>query len=180
MDGNTQQTRACEGVQPSCVGVRIEVNQSNNRMTYWGILCRTCRELTAFDTRPCDSVGPGAPSMRPCAIRCRLGHNHIYFPRDFRLRPSAILIADAVIQKNCEAFMATNPSSPASSSRPTWRAVEPEPRRESDSRPGRVREWWSPHHPSRPRPAQRERSDTYLSFPYCCPVSISHPHPAPR
>jgi len=78
-------------------------------------------------------LGPEAPSMKLCATRCGLGHNHIYFPRDFRLRPSAIAITDAAIQKNCEAFRATNSSSPASSSRPTWRTVEPEPNPESGS-----------------------------------------------
>jgi hypothetical protein len=138
MDGNTQQTHAGEGVPPSLGGVPVEMNQSNNGATYWGILCRTCRGLTAFDTRLCVSVGPGAPSMKPCAIRCGLGHNHIYFPRDFRFRPSAVPITDAVIQKNCEAFRATNPPSPDSSSRPTWKAVEPVPNRESSSPLGGV------------------------------------------
>jgi hypothetical protein len=136
MEGNSKQARACESAHTGSGGARIEMTRSNSATTYWGILCRTCRQLTAFDTRPCISVGPGAPSMKPCAIRCGFGHNHIYFPRDFRLRSSTVPISDAVMQKNCEAFGATNPSSPASSSRPTWRAVEPEPNREPGSHLG--------------------------------------------
>jgi len=133
MEDSSKQARASESVPPGSRRARIEMNRSNSATTYWGILCRTCRQMTAFDIYPCVSFEYGAANMKPSAIRCDRGHNHIYFPRDFRLRPSAIAITDAAIQKNCEAFRATNSSSPASSSRPTWRTVEPEPNPESGS-----------------------------------------------
>jgi hypothetical protein len=126
MDGNTNQARACEGVQPTSGGVHIEIKGGDNGTTYWGILCRTCQELTAFDICPSVSFGAGATSIKPGAIRCGHGHNHIYFPRDFQFFPSAVPITDAVMQKNRETFRAINPSSPASSNRSTWRTVEPE------------------------------------------------------
>jgi hypothetical protein len=86
--------------------------------TYWGILCRTCSEPVAFDIRPCQMCGPGAANVRPGAIRCVHGHNHIYFPRDFRLFPSAVPITDATMQENRAAYRAMNPS-PESSSDPS-------------------------------------------------------------
>jgi hypothetical protein len=51
--------------------------------------------------------------MKPGAIRCRHGHNHIYFPRYFGFFPSAVPIADAVMKENREAYMAINRTSPA-------------------------------------------------------------------
>ena len=130
MDGNTKQTRAWEGVQPRSGGARIEANQNTDWTTYWGILCRTCLELTAFDTCPL--------SMKPGAIRCSQGHNHIYFPRDFRFFPSAVPVTDEVMQKNREAFMAINssPSSSASSNPSIARSSEPEANSQSGIRLG--------------------------------------------
>src|ERR1035441_7780133 len=83
--------------------------------TYWGILCRTCSEPVAFDIRPCQMCGPGAANVRPGAIRCVHGHNHIYFPRDFRLFPSSVPITAATIQENRQAYLAINPSPEPSS-----------------------------------------------------------------
>ena len=54
--------------------------------TYWGILCRACSEPVAFNTRPYHEFGLGSASVRPGAIRCSHGHNHIYFPARFPLR----------------------------------------------------------------------------------------------
>jgi hypothetical protein len=125
MEGNTKQTRAYEGVQPIPSGVRIELAPGLTETTYWGILCRTCRELVAFDICPYVSFGPGAANMRPGAIRCCHDHNHIYFPRDFGFFPSVVRITDAAMHKNRETFRAINPSSPVSSNRPPWKAKEP-------------------------------------------------------
>jgi hypothetical protein len=76
---------------------------------YWGILCRTCRQLVAFDTSPYVSFGAGAASMKPGAISCRQGHMHIYFPRDFCFRPSPTSIPDAALEENRAAYRAINP-----------------------------------------------------------------------
>jgi hypothetical protein len=74
--------------------------------TYWGILCRTCRELVAFDTCPYPSLG-GA-SAKPGAVRCDLGHNHIYFPRDFHFYPSKTPIAEMTMEANRAVYGAIN------------------------------------------------------------------------
>ncbi len=105
MDVNAKQTRA-----PIPGGTQLETDHTISGITYWGILCRTCRALVAFDTCPYVSFGPGAASMRPGAIRCSLGHNHIYYPRDFGFLPSVVPIAGAVMSENRETFKAINPS----------------------------------------------------------------------
>ena len=81
---------------------------SEQRM-YWGILCRTCRELVAFDTCPYVSFGPGAAGIKPGAIRCNQGHNHIYFPGDFCLFPSATLITETIMKANRVIYGEINP-----------------------------------------------------------------------
>jgi hypothetical protein len=78
--------------------------------TYWGVLCRACSEPVAFDTSPFDESGLGNANSRPGAIRCVHGHNHIYFPRDFRLFPSVVPITEATMQENRQAYLAVNPS----------------------------------------------------------------------
>jgi hypothetical protein len=72
----------------------------NEQRTYWGIQCRTCRELIAFDGCPYVSFGPRAASLKPGAICCNQGHNHIYFPRDFCFYPSQTLITEATMKGN--------------------------------------------------------------------------------
>jgi hypothetical protein len=115
MERNGMQTRVSECVQQESDEARAETNKSNQEATYWGILCRTCRELVAFDTCPYVSFGPEAASMRPGAIRCRLGHDHIYFPRDFGFRVSAASIAEAVMRENRDVYRAINsPGKPTS------------------------------------------------------------------
>jgi hypothetical protein len=83
---------------------------------YWGILCRTCTELVAFHTRPPLDSEPGAEGSMAGTIRCTKDHSHIYFPRDFSLFPSAIVIAGATMQKNLETYKAINPFWESSSS----------------------------------------------------------------
>ena len=117
MEGNTKQMRAPEYIQPTFSEVQIETDRSTRKMTYWGILCRTCRDLVAFDTCPYVSFGSGASSMRPGAIRCARGHNHIYFPRDFRFVYSEALVPEPSMQANREAYRAINPVAAASSHR---------------------------------------------------------------
>jgi hypothetical protein len=78
--------------------------------TYWGVLCRTCGELVAFDTPPYVSFGPGAASMKPGAIRCNRGHTHIYYPRDYSFRPSANPISEATMDANRTLYCKINPS----------------------------------------------------------------------
>jgi hypothetical protein len=108
MDGITKQASGIEGLSPTSAGVRTEVNRSVQETTYWGVLCRTCQGLVAFDMAPYISFGPKATSMRPGAIRCERGHNHIYFPRDFRFVSFAVAISDAVMRENRDLYRAIN------------------------------------------------------------------------
>jgi hypothetical protein len=77
---------------------------------YWGIKCRTCREPVAFDIRPYHEFGLGSVNVRPGAIRCSRGHNHIYFPRDFRFFSSVAPITEETMQENRATYMAINSS----------------------------------------------------------------------
>jgi hypothetical protein len=81
--------------------------------TYWGVTCRTCHELVAFDVCPYLSFGDGAASMKPGAIRCSQDHNHIYFPRDFQFISIAVAISEEVMRVNRETYRAINSSSPS-------------------------------------------------------------------
>jgi hypothetical protein len=78
--------------------------------TYWGILCRTCSEPVAFNTRPYHEFGLGSADIRPGTIRCGHGHNHIYFPRDFHFFASAVPITEETMQENRAVYIAINPS----------------------------------------------------------------------
>jgi hypothetical protein len=118
MEGNTKQTRAREDNRLASTGLRIEMDRHKSAPTYWGILCRTCRDLVAFDISPYVSFGPDAASMNPGAIRCDRGHNHIYFPRDFGFVSVAVPISDAVMLENREAYRAVNPPALTSYNRP--------------------------------------------------------------
>ena len=118
--GNTKQTRAFDGAPLTSDGVGTEEHQGDNEMTYWGILCRTCRGPVAFDVCPHRSFGPGAANMTPSAIRCGQSHNHIYFARDFRFFPSAVPIAHSVMQENRDAYRAINPAPALSSHADGW------------------------------------------------------------
>ena len=109
MDDNTKQTRAPECIQPTFSDVQTEIERRTHETTYWGILCRTCRDLVAFDTCPYVSFGPGASGMWPGAIRCARGHNHIYFPRDFRFVYSESSVPEPNMQANREAYKVINP-----------------------------------------------------------------------
>ena len=51
MEGNTKQMRAPECIQPTFSEVQTEIERRTHETTYWGILCRTCRELVAFERR---------------------------------------------------------------------------------------------------------------------------------
>jgi hypothetical protein len=82
----------------------------NEQVTYWGILCRSCLQPVAFETSSNQGFVFGSANTRPGAIRCAEGHNHIYFPRDFRFTPSAVAITEATMRANREAYKATNPS----------------------------------------------------------------------
>jgi hypothetical protein len=109
MDSITKQTPVLTGVEPTSTGVRIETNRSDPETMYWGVLCRTCQGLVAFDMAPYVSFGPKASSLKPGAIRCGQGHNHIYFPRDFRFASFVARISDEVMRKNRDVFRAINP-----------------------------------------------------------------------
>ena len=82
----------------------------SSETTYWGVLCRTCARPIAFDTRPFHQSGLGAANTKPGAIRCFLGHNHIYFPRDFHFFPSTAVITDVTMQENRAVYGAINSS----------------------------------------------------------------------
>ena len=117
MVGNTKQMRAPECIQPTFSDVQTEIERGKCETTYWGILCRTCRDLVAFDTCPYVSFGPGASGMQPGAIRCAQGHNHIYFPRDFHFVSSEAPVLELSMQQNRDAYRAINPVAPADSYR---------------------------------------------------------------
>jgi hypothetical protein len=125
MEGDTKHTRVFDGVQPASAEVRSEMNERNKETPYWGVLCRTCRELVAFDTCPYMSFGPEAASMKPGAIRCGQGHNHIYFPRDFQFCASAAPIPDAVMGENRELYRAINSPGLRTSHDSVSKVVEP-------------------------------------------------------
>jgi hypothetical protein len=80
----------------------------SEQRTYWGILCRTCGDLVAFDTGPFVSFVCGTASRKPGAIRCDQGHTHIYFPGDFRYYPSVAPIADKTMEENRAVYRAIN------------------------------------------------------------------------
>ena len=129
MERNAMQTRVGEGIEPASAEARTETSQNNEEAPYWGVMCRTCKQLVAFDVCPYESFGPGAASMKPGAIRCSLGHNHIYFPRDFGFRTSAIPVADAVMRENRDVYRAINSQGTRSSHEFVHEAVaaQPEP-----------------------------------------------------
>jgi len=77
--------------------------------TYWGILCRTCRELVAFDTCPSSWFECGGANVKPGAIRCNQGHTHIYFPADFGSYPSTAPISETAIEENRASYSRVNP-----------------------------------------------------------------------
>jgi hypothetical protein len=96
--------------------------------TYWGVKCRTCEELVAFDVCPYLSFGTGAASMKPGAIRCSGGHNHIYFPRDFQFIPSSARIPQETMRENRDVYRAVNSTFPSKLQAPApapEQAVEP-------------------------------------------------------
>jgi len=64
--------------------------------------------------------------MKPGAIRCGRGHNHIYFPRDFGFVDVAVAVPDAIMQENREAYRAINPRPPASWIRPAAQEAGPQ------------------------------------------------------
>ena len=138
MDGNTKQTRAYDGNQPTLHRDWIETHRSCDEKAYWGILCRTCQELVAFDICPYVSFGPGAASMRPGAIRCGHDHIHIYFPRDFQFCASELPIEAAVMQNNRDAYKAINPASPDLCNRPSAAVSETEVASGGEAVAGRV------------------------------------------
>jgi hypothetical protein len=83
--------------------------------TYWGVLCRSCAKLVAFGTTPPQNSGPGVENSPAGSIRCSKDHNRIYFPRDFRLYPSAVAIAEETMLENLAVYKAINPSWESSS-----------------------------------------------------------------
>ena len=87
-------------------GTRVALD----RTKYWGILCRQCRDLVAFDMRPFERPGSGAPNVKPGVIRCGYGHDHVYFPSDFRFFHREATISEATMEKNRAAYKATNPA----------------------------------------------------------------------
>ena len=95
--------------------------------TYWGILCRTCSATVAFGSPSHQQFQFESTYAKPGAIRCPSGHNHIYFPRDFKFFESAEVIPETVMESNREHHRAINPaaSGPTDHSYATrWSATE--------------------------------------------------------
>jgi hypothetical protein len=113
MEGNAIQRRAYDGGQPTYRESSIHTDQSQT--SFWGVSCRTCHELVAFDICPYASFGSGAAGMKPGTIRCSQDHTHIYFPRDFGFISSAVRISDETMWKNRAGYVDINPTSPTSS-----------------------------------------------------------------
>ncbi len=90
----------------------------SNEKSYWGILCRACSEPVAFNNSPYHEFGLGSADVRPGAIRCGHGHNHIYFPRDFHFFATSVPIAEETMQENRAVYIAINPSPQSSSAAP--------------------------------------------------------------
>jgi CheY-like chemotaxis protein len=110
--------------------------QSSAETTYWGVLCRTCHDLIAFDACPYLSFGPAAAGTRPGAISCGQGHNHIYFPRDFQFILSHDVIGDAAMEQNRETYRLINPSGVPHLDRSTPKQhVRPDPPNHTPGRP---------------------------------------------
>lgn len=132
MEGNLMETRVCECAEPTPGEVRTEENRKDNEVAYWGVFCKTCRDLVVFDIAPYASFGPAAASMKPGAIRCGQGHNHIYYPRDFGFRGSAVPIAAALMQENRDAYRAVNSPGHRTSHNFVAKADEPPAKPETD------------------------------------------------
>ena len=99
-------------IRPNNNNLQVDADQhqlaSPGSATYWGIRCRTCGDLVAFDTPPYHEFGLASANSKPGAICCDGGHYHIYFPRDFQFFSSETRITDATLKRNCEAYHATN------------------------------------------------------------------------
>jgi hypothetical protein len=117
MEMNPMQVRAAEYLGDVGKDMLRTRRKGEESSLYWGVLCRTCRELVAFDECPYVSFGPGAIGMRPGAIQCAEGHNHTYFPLDFRFVPFGGRIPAETMERNREAFKAANQTPQAWSSR---------------------------------------------------------------
>jgi hypothetical protein len=103
---------------------------------YWGILCRSCSEPVAFDTGSHHEYRLGSANASPGAIRCINGHNHIYFPRDFRFFPSSVSITETTVQENRQAYLSINPSTEPSCGPPPGEPLIPRDSDKSDIRQG--------------------------------------------
>jgi hypothetical protein len=101
-------TSTFEDDSPASGGARNESNGSESN--YWGVVCKTCKGLVAFDVAPFASFGLQAFSMQPGAICCGQGHTHIYFPRDFGFSCSVVSIRDAVMRGNRDVYRTINVS----------------------------------------------------------------------
>ncbi len=112
MEYDTKQRRTNDGKSTSSE-LHLDCH-GHDQNIYWGIRCRTCRELVALDICPFVSFGPGAAGMKPGAIRCAYGHNHIYFPRDFAFIEVTVPVTEATMRENREEYRAINPSTPTS------------------------------------------------------------------
>jgi len=128
MECNTEKTGRNERALPTSGGAEIKKDRDSGEMTYWGILCRTCGKLVAFDFSPYVSFGPGAASMMPGAVLCGDGHNHIYFPRDFHFLSSSVPTSEATMRGNRETYRAINTRSqpPSGDSRGERPNLKPE------------------------------------------------------
>jgi hypothetical protein len=86
----------------------------------------------AFDVAPYVSFGPKAASVKPGAVRCAQGHNHIYFPRDFGFFSFAVAISDDVMRENREVYRSINSVGPRPLHDSAPKAVEPPAKPVSD------------------------------------------------
>ena len=90
--------------------IQNEANTITQQRTYWGVLCRTCGKFVGFDIVPSAWFECSGANVKPGAIRCAHGHNHIYFPQDFSSYPSTTPITDdTAMEENRASYSRVNP-----------------------------------------------------------------------
>lgn len=138
MEHLIQRAKVHESPQPAPDG---NPRHHDSETIYWGVVCKTCKQIVAFDVAPYASFGPEAASTKPGAIRCAQGHNHIYFPRDFQFIPSTDVVSAEVMQQTRTTYRAVNPETfihsneRAQPATPTTASVQPKVKKTNPAQP---------------------------------------------
>ncbi len=78
------------------------MEMAEERVTYWGIQCRTCNETVVLGTKLDLRYADFFCFLKPGSFRCVHGHSHNYDSDDVFFLPSSsgIPITEAGIRKN--------------------------------------------------------------------------------